>query len=70
MKYLVIMQNSWGTGDSIKEADNRARKEGCHGRKKMKRLVFSYDPSKTPQVFVSEMGDLCWEGEKPERIEG
>ncbi len=69
MKYLVMMQNSWGTGDTIEEADRRARKEGGHGRRKMARIVWMFDPDKTKQAYIDSMGSLTWEGEKPTEIE-
>lgn len=69
MKYLVIMPYSWGRGDSIAEAEKNARKEGSHGRKKVKRVCFQYNTAKTSDCFVDSMGSLCWTGEKPEKVE-
>ena len=71
-KFIVMMQNYWGRGDSPIEAANVARKQG--GKKPAKRLpkpclVFSYDPAETPQAYVNEMGYLCWEGKRPAEVE-
>jgi len=67
--FIAIMQNSWGRGASKDEATKIAAKEGGHGRKRAPRLVFEYDAAKTPEVFVDEMGRLCWSGDKPTEVE-
>ena len=69
IKYLVMMPNSWGVGDSVAEADKKAREHGRHGRKKVKRLCWKYNSSKTPEVYINDWGNLCWKGDRPERIE-
>ena len=67
--FIVIMPHSWGKGETIEEADKKARSEGGHGRKKTDRRVYEYDPKKTPTVYVSEYGSFCWQGEKPVKID-
>ena len=67
--FLVMMLHSWGRGETINDADKKARSEGGHGRKKMKRIVWQFDPEKTPEAFINEFGSLCWKGEKPNEIE-
>lgn len=69
MKYLVVMPNSWGKGDSIAEAERNARKAGNHGRKKLKRIAFSFDPEKTEECYINDWGNICWKGDKPQRID-
>jgi hypothetical protein len=66
--YLVVMPNSWGKGETISEAEKKARKEGGYGRKKTKKIVFMYDPNKTPECNVNEIGSLCWLGDRPSEI--
>jgi hypothetical protein len=69
MKFLVMMPNSWGRGGTINEADANARKEGGHGRRKVGRIVWSYDEAKTETAYIDDMGSLCWKGERPTEIE-
>jgi len=66
---LVMMQHAWGKGETIDEADKIARREGGHGRKKVSRIVFHYDPEKTTKTYIDGMGRLCWEGERPLEVE-
>lgn len=66
--YLVMMPNSWGKGATLAEAEKKARREGNHRNRKLKRLAFSYDPEKTPECYINEWGNICWSGDKPERI--
>jgi hypothetical protein len=67
--FIVVMQNSWGKNETLEAAAKIARNEGGH-RGKQKRIVFKFDAEKTTQVYVDNFGSLCWEGDKPERIEG
>jgi hypothetical protein len=69
MKYLVMMPNSWGTGDTIDEADKVARHQGGHGKKKTKRILWMYDPNLTTKCYIDEMGSLCWVGDRPTEVE-
>ena len=68
-EYLVIMPNSWGKGATIGEADKLARKHGGHGRKKIKRVVLSYDPTATTEVSMDDLGRLRWNGVEPTMVE-
>ena len=67
-KYVVIMPLSWGSGDTLDAADKAARQAGRHGRKKVERVAFCFDPSKT-QAHVDNYGFLRWQGESPEELE-
>jgi len=70
MRYLVILPRAWGAGDTVDKARAVARKAGGYGRKKVNaRIVFAFDPAKTPKAYVSLEGALCWEGDRPEEIE-
>lgn len=67
---LIMIQNYWGKGESISLAEKAVKQQsGKAVSKNTPKLVFAYDPEKTPQVFVSELGDLCWEGVRPMEIE-
>jgi hypothetical protein len=68
IKYIVMMPNSWGSGDSLAAAEKAARKEGGHKKKDVKRLAWRFDTSKTPTAYIDDMGSMCWEGDKPERV--
>lgn len=67
--FLAMMQHSWGKGATKDAAISVAAKEGSHGRKRKPRIVWEFDPAKTPKAFVDQMGSLCWEGEKPVEVE-
>jgi len=69
VKYLVMMPHSWGKGDTIEEADKKARQEGGHGRKKTQRVVFEFDPDKTQAAYIDDFGMLCWKGERPKKLD-
>lgn len=66
---IVMMQNSWGKGETVTEADTNARKEGGHGRKKVSRIAWYFDPTKTETAYIDDMGSLVWKGEKPVEID-
>ena len=65
--YLVVMPYSWGRSDTLAAAERIARKEGGHGRRKVSKVVYTYDPAKTQNVYVNEYSQLCWTGECPVR---
>jgi len=71
-RYIVMIPNHWGRGQTPLEAANVAR--SVAGKRKgmsmpKPRVVFSYDPEKTTEAYVDEMGRLCWMGEKPNTVE-
>jgi hypothetical protein len=68
-KYIVMMPNSWGKGDTLEEAEKIARKEGNHRNKKVKRKAWRYNTAQTPYAHIDENGSLCWTGERPEQID-
>lgn len=61
--FIVMMKGSWGRGASIDEADRKARSEGGHGRKKVKRVVYMYDAEKSGEVGIDSWGAICWTGD-------
>ena len=69
IKFLVMLPMCWGVGETIDTADKKARKEGGLGRKKLSRIVWSYDTETTETVYIDGMGSLVWQGERPKEIE-
>jgi hypothetical protein len=67
-KYIVMLPYSWGSGNSISEAEKVAKKEANYGRKAVKKIAFKYDTEKTETCYIDDMGCVCWKGEQPERL--
>ena len=68
MRYLVIIPNYWGVGDTIDLAFKQVFKESG-SRARSKRIVFQFDPVKTTKVCIECLGNLSWYGEKPVEVE-
>jgi hypothetical protein len=67
-RLLVIVPNYWGKGDSMALAFAEITKVSG-SRKLTPRIVYEFDPEKTPECFVNEVGNMCWSGEMPLLIE-
>lgn len=70
--FLVLIPHYWGKAPTALEASNIALAQS--GKKKRTtlakpRIVFEFDPAKTPECYVDDMGALCWTGERPVEIE-
>jgi hypothetical protein len=68
--YIAMILNYWGRGATPVDALNAARKVG--GQRKVKaltgkRIIFSYDPAKTTECYIDDMGSINWLGERPAR---
>ncbi len=69
-RYIVdyLGLGCWGIGDTIEEADKRAREEGRLGRRKGMRSVYRFVLGETPRAGITGDGSLCWRGKMPKLL--
>lgn len=68
--FLVVGPMCWGKGETPDAAYRKARsfKPSWIKQKpgqKMPHIIYAYDPEKTPEMFVDDMGNVNWRGDNP-----